>query len=36
MTARLAVVTSARFEGRTPGGYAGFLRTMASELAGKT
>jgi len=27
------VVTSARFVGRTPGGYAGFLRRTAAELA---
>lgn len=34
-TADGTVVTSARFQGRTPGGYAGFLRTLAGELAGK-
>ncbi|MET0303601.1 MAG: glycosyltransferase [Microbacteriaceae bacterium] len=34
-TAECTVVTSARLEGRTPGGYAGFLRTLAAELAGK-
>lgn len=32
-TAESTVVTSARFEGRTPGGYAGFLRGRAAELA---
>ncbi|MGZ0711902.1 glycosyltransferase (plasmid) [Coraliomargarita sp. W4R53] len=27
------VLTSGRFEGRTPGGYAGYLRNQAAELA---
>ncbi|MDN3495332.1 glycosyltransferase [Planococcus sp. APC 4015] len=32
-SADAVVVTSARFDGRTPGGYAGFLRGRAAELA---
>jgi glycosyltransferase involved in cell wall biosynthesis len=32
-TADAEVVTSARFEGRTPGGYAGHLRRVAGEIA---
>ncbi len=32
-TADGVVVTSARLQGRTPGGYAGYLRRVAAELA---
>lgn len=32
-SADAVVITSARFDGRTPGGYAGFLRGRAAEFA---